>query len=345
MSRETLTPAQAAARWLAREDLDQSPQRERFAAWLEESEENREAWIQAHRLWDVFDDAEDSDMIAALARAARRAGPEPLTKPLRPWLIAASVSAVFVSITLFVAVRRGWFEHAAAPAQVAVSGAPSLAAFGKADYITGEGQKSIVDLPDGTRLTLDASSAVDVAFANERRDIRLLNGHAFFDVAHDRDHPFAVLAGERVITALGTQFDVKLASGVLRVVLAEGSVSVGGTSADATTPLIKLKPGQAFSAQMGAAGKVSPVDLNEALAWKQGVIEFRDQPLSQAVSLLNRYTRAQIVIKDPKVAALRITGVFKTGDIERFGRSVSEVLPVRMVVRDANTYELVSTRP
>lgn len=343
MSRDALTPAQAAARWLAREDLDRSPQRERFAAWLEESEENREAWIQAHRLWDVFDDAEDSDMIAALARAARRAGPEPLTRPLRPWLIAASVSAVIISTTLLVAVRRGWFEQSVTPAQVATNAAPSLAGFGRADYVTGEGQKSIVDLPDGTRLTLDADSAIDVAYADRRRDVRLLKGHAFFDVEHDRDHPFAVQAGDRVITALGTQFDVRLTSGGLRVVLAEGSVSVGMASGDAGAPPVKLKPGQGFSAQRGAAGKVSPADLDETLAWKQGVVEFRDQPLSQAVGLLNRYTRAQIVIKDPKVAALRITGVFRTGDIARFGRSVSEVLPVRMVARDANTYELVST--
>jgi transmembrane sensor len=66
--------------------------------------------------------------------------------------------------------------------------------------------------------------------------------------------------------------------------------------------------------------------------------------LSDAIEVLNRYTRAQIVIKDPKVAALRITGVFKTGDIPRFGRSVSQVLPVKMIARDADTYELVSTR-
>jgi transmembrane sensor len=91
-------------------------------------------------------------------------------------------------------------------------------------------------------------------------------------------------------------------------------------------------------------GKVTPANLDDALAWKQGVVEFRDQPLSEAVGVLNRYTRAQIVIKDSKVAALHITGVFKTGDVKRFGRSVSEVLPVRMVARDADTYELVSTR-
>ena len=151
-------------------------------------------------------------------------------------------------------------------------------------------------------------------------------------------------AGGRIITALGTQFDVRLMTGALRVVLAEGSVSVSSPPGGASAAPINLAPGQAFSAQPGAAGKVSPTNLDEALAWKQGVVEFRDQPLSEAVAVLNRHTRAQIVINDPKVAALRITGVFKTGDVKRFGRSVSEVLPVRMIARDTDSYELVATR-
>lgn len=57
---------------------------------------------------------------------------------------------------------------------------------------------------------------------------------------------------------------------------------------------------------------------------------------------LNRYTRAQVIIKDPKVAALRITGMFRTGDIQRFGRTIAAILPVRPVKRDADTYELVA---
>lgn len=343
MTREILTPAQAAARWLARDDLDQSPQREQFAAWLDESEENRQAWTQAHAMWDVFDDAEDSDLIAAMARAARQAGPEPVAKPFWPQLIAASIAVVAVSATLFMGAQQGWFGQIAKPTQVAANDAPSLTARGRADYVTGKGQKSIVDLPDGTRVTLDADSAVDVAYADGRRDVRLLAGRAFFDVAHDKAHPFAVEAAGRVVTALGTQFDVSLSPGAVRVVLAEGSVSIVAAPGHAPMSLVKLVPGQAFSAQDGAAGKVSAADLDAALAWSQGVVEFQDLPLSEAVGMLNRYTRAQIVIKDPKVAAFRITGVFKTGDIKRFGRSVSLVLPVKMVARDADTYELVST--
>lgn len=337
MSRAALTPAQVAAQWLAREDLDQSPQREQFAAWLDESQENRDAWNQARQMWTIFDDADDSDLIAAMARAARQAGAEPVSKPWWPRLIAASIVVAAVSATLLLGAQQGWFGRAAKPVQVAE--APSLAAVGRPDYVTGKGQKSIVDLPDGTRVTLDASSAMDVAFASGRRDVRLLNGRAFFDVAHDRVHPFAVRAGGRVVTALGTQFDVRLTQNAVQVVLAEGSVSVASGAA-----VVRLAPGEAFTAKAGAAGKVTSANVDEALAWKQGVVEFRDQPLSEAVALLNRYTRARIVIRDPKVAALRITGVFKTGDARRFGRSVSEVLPVRMIARDADTYELVSTR-
>lgn len=337
-----MTPAEAAARWLACEDLDRSPQREQFAAWLEESEDNRQAWAQAHQVWKVLDDADENDLIAALARAARRAGPEPSAKPLRPWLIAASIAALAVSAGLLTGVRWAGLARPSSPME-ATGETPSLTAVGLADYVTGAGQTSIVDLPDGTRLTLAANTAVDVAFANGRRDIRLLNGRAFFDVAHDRQYPFAVEAAGRVITALGTQFDVELKAETMRVVLAEGSVSVGMPQGRAGAPAVTLKPGEAFSSSKGAAGAVTRTDLNEALAWRQEMVEFHDQPLPEAVRLLNRYTRAQIVIKDPKVAALHVTGVFKTGDIKRFGRSVSEVLPVRMIARDAETYELVST--
>ncbi len=344
MTRDALTPAEAAVKWLACEDLDLSPHREQFAAWLEESQDNRDAWVQAHRMWDLFDDAQDHDVIAALARAARKAGPEPSPRPLRAWLAAASIAIAVISAALLAGVHQGWFAGSGRAAQIAVNAAPSLAAMGHADYVTGRAERSIVDLPDGTRVTLDADSAVDVAFTSGRRDVRLLNGHVFFDVAHDHTRPFAVRAEGRVITALGTQFEVRAASGMLEVVLAEGRVSVGADAeASSGDPLI-LSPGQALSVRQGQTVKVKRVDLDDALAWRQAVVEFRDQPLAEAVGVLNRYTRAQIVIKDPKVAALRITGVFRTGDTPRFGRSVSEVLPVRMIARDADTYELVSTR-
>jgi transmembrane sensor len=349
MTRETfspatlrgLTPAQAAARWMACEDRDQSPRREEFARWLADNEDNRAAWLKAQQMWNVFDDAEDNDLIAAMGRAARLERPE-RARPFWPQLIAASIALIVVSGGV-VGWRGGWFKPAAAPTVVATNSGAALTLEGPPDYVTGAGQKSIVDLPDGTRVTLDANSAVDVAFADGRRDVRLVRGQAYFDVAHDARHPFAVSAGGRVVTALGTQFTVALTPGAVKAVLAEGRVSVASPKVAGATAII-LSPGQSFAARDGAPGLVATVDLDEALAWKQGVVEFHDQPLSEAISQLNRYTRAQIIIKDPKVAAMRITGVFRTGDIPRFGRSVSQVLPVRLVARGADSYELVARR-
>jgi transmembrane sensor len=336
-----LSPAQAAARWRACEDFDQSPEREQHRQWLEASPDNQAAWDAVQAMWGVFDDAGDNDLIAAMGRAARQAKPEPV-RSFWPRAIAASIAVVAVSAALLIGVQGGWFKPADKTREVASNSGSidPLRVIGGADYVTGRGQKTIVDLADGTRVTLDADSAVDVAFSDARRDVRLLRGRAFFDVAHDAAHPFAVRADTRVVTALGTQFDVRLTPGAVRVVLAQGSVSVtGGAGA-----LVKLRPGEAFAAHGAEAGKVVPIDLDDALAWKQDVVEFENEPLSTAVTKLNRYTRAQIVIKDPKVAALRITGLFRTGDVARFGRNVSQVLPVKLMARDADTYELVAVK-
>jgi ferric-dicitrate binding protein FerR (iron transport regulator) len=242
-----LSPAQAAARWMACDDLDQSPEREQHQQWLEASPDNQAAWDAVQEMWGVFDDAEDNDLIAAMGRAARQAKPEPV-RSFWPQAIAASIAVVAVSATLLVGVQGGWFSPAGKSREVAsntVSSDP-LRTVGTADYVTGRGQKTIVDLADGTRVTLDADSAVDVTFSDTRRDVRLLKGRAFFDVAHDPAHPFAVQADNRVVTALGTQFDVRLTPGALRVVLAQGSVSVAAVAGSANAPLVKLRPGRGF---------------------------------------------------------------------------------------------------
>lgn len=337
-----LTPAQAAAHWLANEDRYESPHLEAFEAWLADNEANQTAWNAAEQMWAAFDDAEENALIAAMGRAARQARPEPSVRAWWPQLLAASLVVAVTGGALFGGIRGGWFDRSQRPAIVA--SVDPMTAIGEPDYITAKGQKSLVDLPDGTRLTLDSDSAVDVAFADGRRDLRLVRGRAFFDVAHDPAHPLAVEAGGRVVTALGTQFDVRLAPGEMRVVLVEGSVSVASAKGGPSAPMVKLRPGEAFAARDGQPGAVSPADLDTDEAWRQGFVEFNDEPLSKAVTTLNRYTRAQIVIKDPKVAALRITGMFRTGDIQRFGRTIAAVLPVRLVKRDADTYELVGGR-
>lgn len=343
-----MSSSQAAACWAACEDRDEA----HFARWLCESDDNRAAWRKAERVWALFDDADDDAMIAAMARAARQAGPDadpahaPDLVPAndRAWgrsLAAAVAIFVVVSGIMFGLQGRFGVDDGATRIASAKQGDP-LTRFGTADYVTGSRQESVVDLSDGTRITLAADSALDVAYRNIRRDVRLLKGHAFFEVAHDAARPFEVEAAGRTVTAIGTRFHVILTKDEIQVALAQGSVSIRPTTG-AGRP-VRLRPGETFTAYGDKPGTVRGTSPDPDRSGLEGFAAFDDQPLSVVVERLNRTTRAQIVIRDPKVAAMRVTGQFRTGDVARFDRALELVLPVRIVARQAERYEIVARR-
>ncbi len=68
---------------------------------------------------------------------------------------------------------------------------------------------------------------------------------------------------------------------------------------------------------------------------------FRDEPLSDVAAELNRYTSDSLVVRDPQLADLRVTGMFRTGDLARFGRTLAEIHPVRVVRKSAHEWEIV----
>ncbi len=344
-----LTPAQAAARWIAIEDRDETL----FAIWLAESDDNRIAWRKAQRVWGVFDDAADNAMIAAMGRAARQAGPDTQSDGLpepandRTWRLqlAAAVAVLIVATSVVFGLQNNWLGGEASMVIASSNRGNPLSHFGKPDYLTGNGQMSMIDLPDGTRVTLAPDTALDLAYADGHRDLRLVHGRAYFDVAHDEAHPFAVEAAGRVVTALGTRFDVDMMPGIIRVVLAQGSVSISrAPNAKAMQPPVRLSPGQAFVAVGNRPGTVSATNVDRDLVWREGFLSFDNRPLSEVIEKLNRSTRAQIFIRDPKVAAMRVTAQFRTGNVEKFGRALALALPVRVVARGPDRYEVVRRR-
>jgi transmembrane sensor len=344
-----LTPVQAAARLIAMEDTDPSL----FAQWLADSDDNRQAWSEAQIVWGIFDDAAEDAMIAAMARAARQAGPNQLPDGIsepasdRTWRVQLAAAAAVLIIATSVVLGLQSYGLSGTPSTVLASaerGNP-LSRFGKPDYMTGNGQTSMIDLPDGTRVTLAPDSALDLAYADGHRDLRLIQGRAYFDVAHDTGRPFTVEASGRMITALGTRFDVDMMPGIVRVVLAQGSVSISrAPSGKMEQPPVRLLPGQAFVAIGNKPGTVSATNVDKDMVWRESFLSFDNRPLPEVIEKLNRSTRAQIFIRDPRVASMRVTAQFKTGNVERFGRALALALPVRLVARGAERYEIVRRR-
>lgn len=332
--------AEEAGIWCMRHSEGQLVPEDRsgFQAWLEADSRNREAFDCAVMTWKEVQAAEASDeflplRIEALASARRAKRARSIRILFASWPRAAAVAAV----VLIVAAVGTW----------TLSG-PDI-------YETGIGERRTVMLSDGSRLSLDAASRVEVNFRRDRRDLRLREGRAKFDVAKDPLRSFAVAAANRVVVATGTEFSVELIQREVHVVLYEGHVSVfeargptllepshvesyqlAAPAADIDRPKAgqDLVPGRELVASTEAPGaQVSAADPTRSLLWESGQLVFIDEPLSSAVERVNRYAKKKLEIGDPRAAEVRVTGIFTAGDTTAFVEGTTAVFPVRLIVQ------------
>jgi transmembrane sensor len=330
------TPDEASALWMVR-GAESVTDAVLFEEWLADSDANTAAWEKAQRIWDSFENAGDDEMLQAMRTSALAMRP-PRQRLNWGWMAAGIACALMVG-GLFVEVLTHQ-PYAPGPAGAYSSAQPVQSAVPA--FITGKDQQLQADLPDGTKLTLDTDSALDVAFDGRHRDVRLLRGQVFFDVVHDPSRPFTVTVRGIIATAVGTRFGASLAGDSSAITLVEGRVAitkVGGPAAAA----IEIHAGERYTTSTSGADTVTQIDPESALSWQKGYIEFRNDTIAAAAAELNRHSQIQILIRDPTVAALRVSGRFKSGDVERFCHAVELVQAVRAVRRSPTTIELVAT--
>jgi transmembrane sensor len=330
-----MTPRDAAAFWLARHDADPSTAADpAFLAWLTESEDNAATWARAQAMWTrAAQDLRDDPLAQALRASALAARPPLLSQEAWPRVLAAACVAVAVLLGAGVGWRY-WDGRQAASPQVATA-TPAI------QLATLTGERRAVTLADGTRLDMDSATRVDVAFDHEARRLRVVSGQVYIQVAHDAARPFTVDARDQTIVDRGTEFGVRVMPGMMSVTLAQGSVAVGAHGGPAVH---ELKPGERLMLRDGRPAQLQAVDVNAVLAWREGFVEFSDTPLSDAVAEMNRHGGRKLVIADPAVGALKVSGRFKLGEPERFLRTVSMLLPVR-AVRVGETLEIRAAPP
>lgn len=195
-----------------------------------------------------------------------------------------------------------------------------------AAYASKVGQIRTVVLADGSRVTLDTASRIVPSFSGRERRVTLVGGRGRFAVAHDEERPFIVIAGHREVIARGTVFDVRFDGRNLEVVLLEGKVDIepSGHVASRGTP-IRLTPGRRAVIDEGGKGpriEVAP----QVASWTEGMISADGMPLADLVREANRYSEAPIVLGEPKLGGMRVTGAFKPGDAEALGAALAEAL-------------------
>lgn len=200
------------------------------------------------------------------------------------------------------------------------------------EYATSAGQRAELELPDGTRVVLNARSRLEVpaGYGERGRDV-FLEGEAFFEVEHDEDARFLVHAKGAVAEDLGTEFVVRAYpdDSSLVVVVASGVVALRSDS-DGPSRGVALSTGQLGRLDpSGLVSVVDGVDLERYLSWRHGTLAFRRTPFSEVVRELERWYGVEIEYEDSTLATVPITASFADVPAETALGILAQLLDVR----------------
>ncbi|MCJ2183001.1 FecR domain-containing protein [Novosphingobium sp. 1949] len=187
-------------------------------------------------------------------------------------------------------------------------------------FTTERGEVREVRLADGSVLHLDTDSRVVVSLSPHRRDLRLEQGAASFDVAHDAARPFEVTAGGSVTRAIGTRFTIDTRAlsdaGRVEVTVSEGVVSVR----DRAGQQVRVAAGNAATVRGDALAtrRLDPAALEQRTAWQNRMLILDGMTLGEAAAAFSRYRAHPILVEDPALAATRMGGRFGLGEADQF---------------------------
>ncbi|MCC6202097.1 MAG: FecR domain-containing protein [Gammaproteobacteria bacterium] len=346
LSRQGMTPTEQACHWVVRLDGDEltSGERAAFDAWRSEPV-NAAAYRDVTRMQELIGPAVDDPHLRAMRRAAlalrsRQCGRR------RVWMMSGIAAALVFALAAFSLLPQTRTGGAWLAARVLALLHPLPQPM---RYTTRVGERLEVSLPDGSDVALNTATVLEATYTASSRAIRLERGQAYFNVTKDPARPFVVATTAGAVTAIGTAFEVLVAADQLQVLVEEGKVTVTTTrqpSAAAERPAIAqpVAQGQRLLVRHGGESQLAEVDVARALRWRSGFVEFDDVTLAEAVHEMNRYTNHVVQLRDEHVTSLRISGVFRVGQTDRFLEVIGELLPIQ-VSRPLGAPIIVSLKP
>lgn len=292
-----------AAQWvLAQEEADWNGEDQAaLEAWLAESDGNRtsyllmrHSWREADRIAETSHTWVDAEVSAAYRSPAR-------------WYVPVALAA-----SLVLAIGGGYM--------LAEQSLPVTSQVATTNYATRVGAQRSVGLSDGSKIRLNTASMLRTAIQSDKREVWVDQGEAFFEVAHREGQPFIVHVGNRQVTVLGTKFAVRRDGDKVTVTVLEGRVRVD-----------QLVDGSSIRSAIIAAGDIafgnekstlvtsrSEQSVEDALAWREGMLSFDQRNLGEIAAEFNRYNIKKLVVTDREAASLRIGGMFPSDDPDSF---------------------------
>ena len=292
-------------------------ERDRFHAWLLESEENERDYRRSVVLL---------QMVSELPVAGQNA------------LISPANDSVAESDRL--ASRRNILKFAGLAAGTAlalVTGGLYLenrGLFGET-HSTRTGEMRTVQFNEGSVAYLNTRTEVRWLGSEENRRVELVNGEALFDVVHDENRPFSVLLEGSEIRVLGTRFNVyRKDGGDVVVTVLEGTVEVRGFGQGASRPewVRRVKANEQIQYRsIGLVSEPHATDPLVAVKWRSGLLQIPNGAmLPQVLDELTRYTDKRILIRDPRLATVNVGGVFSTRNVREALQRLQTVAPIEV---------------
>ncbi len=292
--------------------LKESPQdielQRSWKAWIDSDQTHHQAWLKIEQF---------NEELGSLAN--------PISKTL-----------THKSVTLENKNRRQLLRSILAVAFVGAGGGialqrhqifPVLAA----DYRTGKGETSQFTLTDGTRIELNAESAINVNFSINERSIYLLTGDVLIETAKDEaTRPLVVYASWARFQPLGTRFYIRSREQDGLLAVYEGAVNLWQTDQLSFSPL-RIESGQKLVFDQNGLSELMAADSND-LAWQQNILVVDAILLSDFVKELGYHHHGWIHC-DNSVRHMRVSGSYPLDDIDRVLRALTTSLPIELVYR------------
>jgi len=306
---------------------------QRFERWLALDERHCSAYQQAQSIWQAASNLTALGSLESLrGMHDNPATDRGLLQRIKRWVFSSPSSSSSSSSGR--SSRAAWPQWGAALASVLlvtlIIGSPQPAPPELIVYQTQTAETRSLLLADGSEVSLSPQSSIEVSYSEEQREVKLLAGEAFFDVAKNPERPFIVDARSTRVTVLGTMFNVNNSPHGVMVAVEEGRVQVAeqGVPGRLDTE-VKLSAGQLISvSQTAGLSQVQAIDPQTVGAWREDVRVYQARPLEQVLEDLDRYHPADLYIVDESLKALPVTAIFPTKDAQQMLTALESILPI-----------------
>lgn len=297
--------AQQAIDWFARLRSGQmsTQERQRFQAWLNASPAHQQAYQEVEAFWQHpgFHQA-----LAELPLSESNISPFPHRgyRNQKRFAIVAMAACLVFSAILF---------------------QPSLSCL-QADYCTATGETRNVQLADGSTVTLNSQTALNVNLQDDLRQVHLVQGEAYFEVQRNPNRPFVVEGHYSQTRVVGTRFSVRENDRTDTVTVVSGVVEV---SRDQQQPAV-LHANDQIAVDATNSSPIEQVSATATSAWMKGHLLVDNAPLSEVIAELSRYRRGSLIVKNARLKALKVSGRFDVKNTDKALEALEQTLPIHV---------------